>query len=211
MRGIFITLEGPEGSGKSTQARKLANYLEKKGLKTIVSQEPGGTEIGQKIRRILLSPTSRGMEALTELFLYLAVRAQHVEEVIKPALSEGKIVISDRFLDATVAYQSYGRGLERGLVNELNDLVTHGLKPDLTILLDIEIPQGMKRARGKGKGDRIEQEKITFHQRVREGYLKLAVEEPRRIKTITVKGSIEEIQVRIRQYVDEVIEKQGTK
>lgn len=210
MKGIFITLEGPEGSGKSTQARKLSNYLEKKGLRTIVSQEPGGTKIGQKLRKILLSPESKGMESLTELFLYLAVRAQHVEEVIKPALSEGKIVISDRFLDATVAYQSYGRGLDKSLVNELNHLVTQGLKPDLTILLDIEIPQGMKRAWGKGKGDRIEQEKIEFHQRVREGYLKLAEEEPERMKRIKVEGSIEETQIKIRQYVDELLERQGT-
>ncbi|MCD5401163.1 dTMP kinase [candidate division NPL-UPA2 bacterium] len=210
MKGIFITLEGPEGSGKSTQARKLSNYLEKKGLRTIVSREPGGTEIGQKVRKILLSPTSKGMEALTELFLYLAVRAQHVKEVIKPALSEGKIVISDRFLDATLAYQSYGRGLDRGLVNELNRLVIQGLKPDLTILLDIEIPQGMKRARGKsGKGDRIEQEKTEFHQRVREGYLKLVKEEPERIKRIKVEGSIEETQTKLRQCVDELLLKKG--
>ncbi len=208
MRGIFITLEGPEGSGKSTQARKLSKYLEKRGIRTIVSQEPGGTEIGQKIRKILLSPTSRGMEDLTELFLYLAVRAQHVEEIVNPALSEGKIVISDRFMDATVAYQSYGRGIDKELIEELNSLVTHGLKPDLTILLDIEIPQGIRRARGKGKGDRIEQEKIEFHQRVREGYLKLAEEEPERIKRIKVEGSIEETQMRVRQYVDEVLRKQ---
>ena len=205
MRGLFITIEGPEGSGKSTQGRKLSKYLEKKGFRPIVTQEPGGTKIGQKIRKILLSPTSKEMEALTELFLYLAARAQHVEEMIKPALSEGKIVISDRFLDATVAYQSYGRGLDRDLVNKLNRLATDKLKPDLTILLDIEITRGMKRARGKGRGDRIEQEKIKFHQEVREGYLELAGEEPERIKIIKVEGSLEETQTKIRQYVDELV------
>ncbi|NOX97975.1 MAG: dTMP kinase [Nitrospirae bacterium] len=176
MRGLFITLEGPEGSGKSTQARKLSRYLRKIGFGNIITQEPGGTKIGQKIRRILLSPTSKEMNAWTELFLYLAVRTQHVEEVIRPALSAGKIVISDRFTDATVAYQSYGRGLDRTLVNDLNRLAAREIKPDLTLLLDIEIPQGIKRARGKGKGDRIEQEKIEFHQRVRNGYLKSAKE-----------------------------------
>lgn len=209
MPGIFITLEGPEGSGKSTQARRLSHYLKKKRLETLVSQEPGGTKIGLKIRKILLSPTSKGMEAMTELFLYLAIRAQHVEETIRPALREGKIIISDRFLDATVAYQSDGRGLDRNLVNKLNGLVTNELKPDLTILLDIEIPQGIERARGKGRGDRIEQEKVEFHQRVREGYLRLAREKPERIKKIKVEGSIEEVQIIIRQYVDKLL-KQGT-
>ena len=208
MRGIFITLEGPEGSGKSTQARKLAIYLEKKELRTIITQEPGGTKIGRKLRKLLLSPESKEMGTLTELLLYLSVRAQHVEEVIKPSLSEGKIVICDRFLDATVAYQGYGRGLDIGLVNELNHLVTRGLKPDLTILLDIEVPQGIRRARGDKKGDRIEQEKTAFHQRVREGYLKLAAEEPERIKKIKVEGSIAETQMRVKSYVDEVLRKQ---
>lgn len=211
MPGIFITLEGPEGSGKSTQARRLSHYLKKKGLGTLVSQEPGGTKIGLKIRKILLSPTNKGMEAMAELFLYLAIRAQHVEEVIRPALRERKVVISDRFLDATVAYQSDGRGLDRDLVNKLNGLVTNKLRPDLTILLDIEIPQGMERARGKGRGDRIEQEKAEFHQRVREGYLRLSREEPERIKKIKVENSIEKIQTKIRQYVDELIKKQSAK
>ncbi|MCD5397461.1 dTMP kinase [candidate division NPL-UPA2 bacterium] len=207
MKGVFITLEGPEGSGKSTQGQELSRYLKKKGLRTLISREPGGTPIGQKIRKILLSPASKRMEALTELFLYLAVRAQHVEEVIRPALSESKVVISDRFLDATVAYQGYGRGLDRDLVNKLNNLVIQKLKPDLTILLDIEIPQGIKRARGEGKGDRIEQEEIEFHERVREGYLKLAKEEPERIKKIKVEGSIKETQIKIKQYVDELLER----
>lgn len=208
MRGIFVTLEGPEGSGKSTQARKLAIYLEKKGLRTIISQEPGGTKIGRGLRKLLLSPESKEMGTLTELLLYLAVRAQHVEEIIKPALSEGKIVICDRFVDATVAYQGYGRGLDIGLVNELNHLVTRGLKPNLTILLDIEVPQGIRRARGDKKGDRIEQEKTEFHQRVRKGYLNLAAEEPERIKKIKVEGSIDETQIRVRFYVDELLRKQ---
>ncbi len=207
MPGIFITLEGPEGSGKSTQARRLSNYLAKKGFRVFTSQEPGGTKIGLKIRKILLSPTSKGMEAMAELFLYLAIRAQHVEEVIRPALREGKVVISDRFLDATVAYQSDGRGLDRDLVNKLNDLVTNELRPDLTILLDIEIPQGMERARRKGRGDRIEQEKTEFHQRVRAGYLRLSREEPERIKKIKVEDSIEKIQTKVRQYVDELLER----
>ncbi len=205
MKGIFITLEGPEGSGKSTQGERLSAYLKRKGLEVLCTREPGGTRIGEKLREILLSPRNRGMSPLTELLLYLASRAQHVEEVVRPALAQGKAVISARFSDSSLAYQGYGRGLDKQLIRKMNQVATGGLKPDLTILLDIDIPQGLKRARAGGKGDRLEQEAREFHQRVREGYLKLAKRNPKRIKIVKVKGSIGQVQERIRHYVDELV------
>ncbi|MCK4261510.1 dTMP kinase [bacterium] len=209
MKGIFITLEGPEGSGKSTQAERLSDYLLRKGIDVLCTHEPGGTRIGERLRKILLSPRSKGMTPLTELLLYLASRAQHVEEVVKPSLARGKVAVSTRFSDSSLAYQGYGRGLNKQLIRKMNQVATAGLKPDLTILLDIDIPQGLKRARAGSKGDRLEREKREFHQRVRQGYLKLAKQEPKRIKIVKVKGSIAEVQKRIRQQVEELLKKAG--
>ncbi len=205
MKGIFITLEGPEGSGKSTQLKRLSAYLKRKGLNVLSTREPGGTRIGERVREILLSPRNRGMSPLAELLLYLASRAQLVEEVMRPALGQGKVVVSARFSDSSLAYQGYGRGLDKQLIRKMNRVTTGSLKPDLTILLDINIPQGLKRARAGSKGDRLEREAREFHQRVREGYLKLAEREPKRIKIVKVVGSIGQVQERIRQHVDELL------
>jgi len=205
MNGVLITLEGTEGSGKSTQIKYLSHYLMEKGLPTLTTREPGGTPLGIKLRRILLTSKADEIAPLPELFLYLAERAQHVCEVIMPALSEGKIVISDRFLDATVAYQGYGRNLDLTLIKKLNELVSRGIKPDLTILLDIEISSGMKRAKGGRKGDRLEEEGDFFHNQVREGYLKIAALEPERVKIVNARNSIDNIQAAIRKHVDKLL------
>lgn len=199
----FITFEGPEGSGKTTQIELLRQYLSKKGLSVLVTREPGGEEAAEKIRGILLSP-KYSIEPLTELFLYAASRVQHVEKVIRPALKKGKVVLSDRFCDATFAYQGYGRKISKELIEKINNISTSGLKPHLTIVLDIETKIGLKRARAK-RVDRIEKEPIAFHQRVRQGYLRLAKEEPGRIKIVKVKKEIKETQKKIREIVAHVI------
>ncbi len=209
---MFITLEGCEGSGKTTQSTLLAKVLQKEGFEVVHTHEPGGTRISQQIRKILLDPENVGMTVLTELLLYLAVRAQHIKEVIKPALEEGKIVICDRFIDATLAYQGYGRGLDKNLIQGLNSLVIEDVKPELTFILDIDPAQGLKRAinihkdiSSEGMGDRLEQEKLEFHQRVREGYFEIARQEPQRVKIINQGKSIEEIHQILCGYVHEIL------
>jgi len=178
MAGLFVTFEGMEGCGKSTQAKMLKRKLEKEGHRVVLTREPGGTKVGERIREVLLDTRLRSMEPLTELFLYLASRAQHVQELIRPALADGAIVISDRFADASLAYQGAGRGIDISLVAKLNEAATLGLEPDYTVLLDLPVELGLKRmsARvgGKRKQDRIEKEQFQFHVRVREGYLTLA-------------------------------------
>src|SRR3989338_4539555 len=162
MRGTFITLEGPEGSGKSTQARLLCAYLKRRGLKVLHTREPGGTQIGEKIREILLDKKNSAMRDETELLLYLAARAQIVNEIIRPALKKGFIVVCDRFSDATVAYQGYGAGLNIELIEKFNKIATCRLAPRLTILLDIETEKGLKRAADR---DRMEEKSVEFHKR----------------------------------------------
>jgi dTMP kinase len=206
-KNLLITFEGTEGSGKSTQIKRLSSYLANKGFSTLTTLEPGGTSLGIKLRRILLTSKADEIAPLPELFLYLAERAQHVKDVIMPALSEGKIVISDRFLDSTVAYQGYGRGLDMTLIKKLNRLVSRGIKPDLTILLDIEILCGVNRAKGSRKGDRIEEEGVFFHNEVRKGYLKIAELEPKRIKVVNANDSMDNIQAAIRKHVDKLMSK----
>jgi len=178
MRGFFITFEGIEGSGKTTQAKKLYNHLRKRKLDCLLTREPGGTRISEKIRRIILDVDNVGMVARTELFLYLASRSQHVEEVLRPALFANKIVISDRFSDATVAYQGAGRNLSMETVKYLNGLAAASLAPDLTFLLDLPVRNGLARVR---RTDRIEREEAEFHAKVRKEYLNIAAEEPQRI------------------------------
>ncbi len=195
---MFISLEGIDKSGKSTQISLLVDYLKQKGYEVVQTCEPGGTRSGEKIERILLEPSTKEINGISELFLYLADRAEHVEKIIKPALEKGKIVISDRFADATIAYQGHGRELDIPWIEELNKRVTHGLSPDITFLLDISPDFAQKRSGSEGK-DRIENEKISFHQKVRQGYLKLAKRHPERIKVINGEGSIEEIQLTIRK------------
>jgi dTMP kinase len=174
---LFITFEGAEGSGKTLQARALYRKLSRLTIPALLTHEPGGTPSGERIARLLKWAQDMDISPLTELMLFNASRAQLVREVIQPALKSGKVVICDRYTDSTTAYQSYGRGLDLETVKAINTIATQGLNPDLTILLDIPVEEGLARKREK-KRDRFEQENIAFHYRVREGYLKMAVAEP---------------------------------
>ncbi len=189
-RGMFITFEGIEGCGKSTQVDLLRKHLTALGHEVLVTREPGGCPIGEKVRDILLDPGNSGMTALTELLLYEASRAQHVADVIRPALEAGVTVISDRFYDASTAYQGHARGLGADKVIELNLVATGGLKPDLTIVLDLPASEGLRRL-GRDL-DRIESEAIDFHEKVRNGYIELARKDPDRVKVVDSSGTIEE-------------------
>jgi dTMP kinase len=176
-RGLFLVFEGPEGAGKSTQIARLAERLRAAGRDVVLTREPGGTRAGDAVRQVLLDP-AQVIHPLTEFLLYSASRAQHVSEVIAPALEAGRDVVSDRFTGASVAYQGYGRGLDLGFVEELNDRVTGGLKPDLTVLLDIEPAAGLQRAGARSEQDRLEAAGLPFHERVRRGYLVQAEADP---------------------------------
>ena len=174
---LFITFEGGEGSGKSVQARALYIRLSQLAIPVFLTYEPGGTSLGNKLRRWLKWTQNTDISPLTELLLFNASRAQLIDEVIHPNLEEGKIVICDRYAGSTTAYQSYGRGLDLEIVETINNAATQGLKPDLVVLLDMPVEKGLARKRTK-RQDRFEQEELAFHQRVREGYLKLAAAEP---------------------------------
>ena len=201
--GKFITIEGPEGSGKSTHSRLLCAYLRGKGLRIVHTREPGGTRISEAIRGVLLSRKSKGMADACELLLFMAARAQIVSEVIGPALKKGYIVVCDRFHDATVAYQGYGAGMDLKVIGSLRKLATGGLKPDLTVLLDVESRAGLRRG---GAHDRMERKSLDFHRRVRNGYLKIAKKEPRRIKVInTTCSSVGDVQDKVRKAVEDAV------
>jgi dTMP kinase len=187
MKGVFISVEGIEGTGKSTQVQLLSDLLKDKGYRVVRTEEPGGTAISVKIRELLLSLESEGIQPVAELFLYNASRIQHVEDVIMPALERGSVVITDRFSDSTVAYQGYGRGIDLDIIASLDRIATGGLKPDITILIDLDVMTGLTRNRNINKTDRLEREHISFHERVREGFLALAKKEPKRF--VTVDGS----------------------
>ncbi len=196
---FFITFEGIEGCGKTTQESRLAETLAERGYPVVVTREPGGCAIAEQIRAILLDAENRALVPLAELLLYAAARAQHVEEVIRPALDSGKIVICDRFTDATAAYQGYGRSLDLDLIDRLNRLATGGFSPDLTILLDCPEEVGLSRAmarinsaEGGVREERFEQESIAFHRMVRRGYLRLAAAEPERFVVLDGTRGIEE-------------------
>ena len=197
--GFFITFEGIEGCGKTTQIRALSERLAAAGYRTRLTREPGGCPIADKIRSILLDADNRGMVPLSELLLYAAARAQHVSEVILPALQSGSIVLCDRFSDATLAYQHAGRGIERATIDTLNALACQTLRPDLTVLMDCDVATGLSRAKSRiesssgPREERFELEAMTFHQRVRDGYLALAAAEPGRFLTVGAAGTIDEI------------------
>ena len=185
MKGLFITFEGAEGSGKSTQIKLLEDYLKKKGKRVLVLREPGSTKFSEDLRHVLLDKKNGFLSEKTELLLYLAARAQLVKEKIIPALREKKIVLCDRFQDSTLVYQGYGLGLDRKVIELLGRFVSEGARPDLTFLLDIPAQEGLRRA--GGASDRIQERPLAYHRRVRNGYLKLASENPKRIKVIKAK------------------------
>jgi dTMP kinase len=201
--GFFITFEGVEGCGKTTQIRNLSERLVNAGFRTVLTREPGGCPIADKIRSILLDAGNQGMVPLSELLLYAAARAQHVAEVILPALASDAIVLCDRFTDATVAYQHCGRSIDRTTIDALNILACQSVRPDLTILMDCDVAIGLARAKSRiesssgPREERFELETLAFHQRVRDGYLQLATDEADRFLTISASGSIHEISDRI--------------
>ena len=203
-KGIFITFEGPEGCGKSTHAELLCNFLKERSHDCVLTREPGGTRCGEEIRQLLLHSSGFSISDLTELFLFEAARSQIVEELIKPSLAKGKIVICDRFSDATVTYQGYGGGIDLKAIETLNEIATKGLKPDITILLDIDTATGLTRAQSKGV-DRMEKKELAYHKRVAAGYLKLAKRFPKRIKVIKVDSSIEYTQTLVRREVEKIV------
>ena len=189
-KGLFITFEGADGCGKTTQMTLLAEYLNKKGIKTVLTREPGGKGLGEKVRDILLNYDGEVSDRC-ESFLFLADRAQNIDIIVKPAVEKGEIVLCDRHIDSTAAYQGYGRGLNLDRINMLNNIATNGKKPDLTFVFDIDVDTSMKRV-GKEK-DRMESAGIEFHNRVRKGYLEIARHEPERIKVIDASQTIEDI------------------
>ena len=198
---MFITFEGIEGSGKSTQAKLLVEYLRGKGLNVILTREPGGVELSERIRSILIE-TGLDISPRAELLLFLASRAQHTDELIRPSLQKGHIVVCDRYIDASVAYQGYGRGLSIEMIKRLNDWATGGIRPNLTVLLDLSPEEGLERVRTSKKMDRIEGENLEFHRRVREGYLEIARSDPDRFLVLDATRSMEEIQRFIREAVE---------
>lgn len=200
--GAFISLEGIDGSGKTTLRELLVSALNSDNIISI--REPGGTYISEKIRAVLLDAQNMGMAARTEALLYAAARSQVVEEIIRPALTEGKLVLADRYLDSTIAYQGYGRGLDLAFLTQLNNLCTGGLKPDLTLVLDVDPMEGQRR-RSQEKPDRLEQEGICFQQKVREGYLVIASREPERVKVIDASRDKNEVLAEAMKYLKELV------
>jgi dTMP kinase len=206
---MFITLEGIEGSGKSTQILHIFNFLNKAGLKCIMTREPGGTRIGGKIRSILLDPESSAMNPAAELLLYTADRIQHIQEFILPMIADGNIVICDRYFDATLAYQGVARGLDMTLILDLHNMICRNLKPDLTFLLDLPPDMGLRRAwKQLTSGSRtttesrFENETLAFHERVRAGYLAIAEKEPERFRIIDASQSADQVQAQILEVLE---------
>ncbi len=211
MTGRFITFEGIEGCGKTTQARLLAQKLRDLGLSVVLTREPGGTPIAERIREVLLDSNNTEMADETEMFLYLASRAQHAAERVLPALTRGDWVICDRFGDSTVCYQGWGGGLDIELIHSLNRVATQDREPDMTFVLDIDVETGLLRARGSdAAGDRMEQKAIEYHQKVREGFLDLARTAPDRVKIIDGRREVEEIAEEIFRLVKPLIPAETT-
>lgn len=210
-RGIFITFEGPEGSGKSTHSRRLAEELTRDGYEVVHTAEPGGTGLGRRIREILLKKDSVRLGARAELLLFEADRAQHLEELISPALEEGKLVLCDRFNTATFAYQGYGLGMDMDMIDMVDSMATGGMSPDLTVLLDVDVATGLIRAGAEGPADRMEKRGTDFHEKVRGGYLDLAAKDPDRIKVVDACAGIEDAYGVIKDMVYDLIKgRQGT-
>ena len=207
-RGLFITFEGIEGSGKSTQIQYACDFLKQQKKKVLFLREPGGVKISEKIRKILLDVASREMGQECETLLYMAARAQLVQEVLAPALNKGTIVLCDRFLDSTIAYQGYGHGVDIALINKIGLFATKGITADLTFIFDVEVKEGLSRIR-RAK-DRIERRALSYHNRVRQGYLDLARKNPKRVKLIAGNKSKEEIQKIVRGHMQELFDNRNS-
>jgi dTMP kinase len=205
MAGWFITFEGVEGSGKTTQIRLAGEFLREKGFPVFMTQEPGGTPLGERIREILLNRGGFDISGEAEVFLFAAARAQHADAVIRPALEKGQVILCDRFSDATIAYQAYGRGLPLEAVREICRSASRGLSPRLTLLFDLPVEKGLERAflriagrEEANREDRFERENLDFHRRIREGYLTIAREEPGRVKIVDASRDIESTRIEVR-------------
>lgn len=205
---MFIAFEGIEGSGKTTHVNLLSDYLREKGHEVVTTREPGGTPVGEALRSVLLRKDLHVLP-LTELLVFLASRAQHVEEVIRPALDKGSIVLCDRFIDASFAYQGYGRGIDLGIIETLNRLVTKGVRPNLTILLDCAVDIGLARKSADGNLDRFEKEDLSFHNRIRNAYLELAEDDPKRYVVLNAKNDLTGTQSVIREKVEKLLKTHG--
>ena len=206
MRGLFVTFEGVDGCGKSTQVARLAQSLEAQGYPVLCLREPGGTPLSEKIRSLLLDPANGDMVPEAELLLYEASRAQLVRQVIRPALAAGQVVLCDRFYDSTTAYQQAGRGLDARMVSEANRLGSCGLAPDVTLWLKLDPAQGLARATGAQSPDRLEQEGVAFQEAVATGFEALAAKEPQRVVAIDASGTPEQVETAIYQVVSQALE-----
>ena len=201
MKGIFITFEGIEGSGKSTISKMIYEELLGRSISVIYTYEPGDTPLGREIRQTLLNPDYKGMEPLTEILLYLADRVEHVNKIIKPSLEKGTMVISDRFSDSTIAYQGFARGFPINQLKELDRIVRAEVKPDITILLDLDVKEGLKRNRGVNKIDRFELEDVEFHEMVRKGFLTLAKDEPDRFRVVDASQDLKDVYQKVKRII----------
>ncbi|NLP07400.1 MAG: dTMP kinase [Clostridiaceae bacterium] len=201
-RGLFVTVEGTDGCGKTTQIRNIIDHLSSLGCRVVLTREPGGTRISENIRSIILDPTFTEMHSITELMLYSAARAQLVEQVIKPSIAKSETVICDRYIDSFYAYQGYGRGLDMDMLKKITSLAIDDMIPDITIFLDLDPEIGLRRRMNAANGDRIENEQIEFHRRVYDGYKQLARENPDRIKIIDASRSVEEVWQDVRRQLD---------
>ena len=218
MPGTFITFEGIDGSGKSTQLRLLGNFLRANGCDALLTREPGGTTLGLRLRAALLDAMEE-VDPLTELLVFAADRAQHVRRLLRPALETGRVVISDRYADATVAYQGAGRGFTPELISQIVQLATEGLKPDLTLLFDVSVEESTSRttrrsnstrsASAKNVRDRLDIENADFHARVRDAYLQIALAEPERVKLIDSSGPVEKTQQRVKEIIVPFLKSRG--
>ena len=209
MSGLFITMEGTDGAGKTTQIKLLEKYLTDKGFKVVCTREPGGAPISEKIREIIIDKNNSEMTDMTEALLYAAARAQHVEEVIMPALKEGDVVISDRFIDSSVVYQGFARSMGERLIKNINKYAVGDLEPDITFLLKLKPEDGLARKRAQAELDRLEAEKFSFHQRVYDGYVRLSKRCKSRIKVIDALKTVDEIHNEITEGVNSLMEKNG--
>ena len=209
MTGFFISVEGPDGAGKTTQMDLLAAWLSQQGLEVVRTREPGGTVIADKIRALLLDPAHREMTPRAEALLYMAARAQHTAQLIRPAMQRGAAVVSDRYADSTLVYQGVARGLSRADLTWLNSFATEALTPDLTLLLDGDVEKLSARISRRGEQDRMESESLEFHRQVRRGFLALAADEPERIKVVDAEQPVETVWTSIEVYLKDFLMKRG--